>query len=322
MNDENKLTHDDYESVLELLKISEKIRTVYNIFTSDKDEITKRQKNLLKNILKGLLIKEEELLKSLGNNTDKLTKINLALLDDCEYNRLDVLFDITENNKNQIIKNRLADQITDLIDKYEAEDLQFKYDDFLYRRDPANEMLGNYYLESSIEIDIIKMILYFLNLYIKDSKYSDFKKELINFKNNIMISFNFLREQLIDEKMKQPELFWNSKLVADLTNKSKSYLDSTKNEYAEDLLFEQVEPFINVLIDNSNENKFMAIISEIFIRTGILFSTPSTYLDFCSFLKQELESFELSKQSKKAIFTYLDQFKKDKELVRVLSFRQ
>ena len=122
--------------------------------------------------------------------------------------------------------------------------------------------------------------------------------------------------------MKQPELFWNSKLVADLTNKSKSYLDSTKNEYAEDLLFEQVEPFINVLIDNSNENKFMAIISEIFIRTGILFSTPSTYLDFCSFLKQELESFELSKQSKKAIFTYLDQFKKDKELVRVLSFRQ
>ncbi len=322
MNDENKLTHDDYESVLELLKISEKIRTVYNIFTSDKDEITKRQKNLLKNILKGLLIKEEELLKSLGNNTDKLTKINLALLDDCEYNRLDVLFDITENNKNQIIKNRLADQISDLIDKYEAEDLQFKYDDFLYRRDPANEMLGNYYLESSIEIDIIKTILYFLNLYIKDSKYSDFKKELINFKNNIMISFNFLREQLIDEKMKQPELFWNSKLVADLTNKSKSYLDSTKNEYAEDLLFEQVEPFINVLIDNSNENKFMAIISEIFIRTGILFSTPSTYLDFCSFLKQELESFELSKQSKKAIFTYLDQFKKDKELVRVLSFRQ
>ena len=318
MNDENKLTHDDYESVLELLKISEKIRTVYNIFTSDKDEITKRQKNLLKNILKGLLIKEEELLKSLGNNTDKLTKINLALLDDCEYNRLDVLFDITENNKNQIIKNRLADQISDLIDKYEAEDLQFKYDDFLYRRDPANEMLGNYYLESSIEIDIIKTILYFLNLYIKDSKYSDFKKELINFKNNIMISFNFLREQLIDEKMKQPELFWNSKLVADLTNKSKSYLDSTKNEYAEDLLFEQVEPFINVLIDNSNENKFMAIISEIFIRTGILFSTPSTYLDFCSFLKQELESFELSKQSKKAIFTYLDQFKKDKELVRVL----
>lgn len=128
----------------------------------------------------------------------------------------------------------------------------------------------------TVKRDIINSILTILNLYLQDFKFQTINSNLENMKYNFAFLYQFVEADFLANNFAiNPELYWLANFVSNVKRVPSQVVDAYKGSYASELLE-------RVLQDALNHDRYSlrdkddyanAIISQILIRAGLLFSS-------------------------------------------------
>jgi len=216
--------------------------------------------------LKSTLSLEESFYNRFGNHPLKLQ----AILN--EFVTPDKAWDINKdvqiansNNREELVKRRI---ILRLVDKMCR----------IKRKIPSLDgQIFNNAMEISLTVkkDVINSILCILNLYLQDFKFQTINGNLENMKYNFAFLYQFVEEDFLANNFAiNPELYWVANFMANLKRTPIQAVDAYRKSYASELLERVLQDALNHdRYSLRNKDDYAnAIISQILIRAGLLFS--------------------------------------------------
>ena len=346
MDNSISLTKEDYENLKKLFFIVQKIKWAYDNLAileinnkKDTEEFTKWT-----DYLKTLLEIEEQIYNIIGKNPKKISDILVYMLGSDQYNTADVLICLNNDSEEEILKNRVAARFDCLLNTlpFSEEDEYFEEDNIEDTIDEVDddlvemaieEMEADFFyqanVDSMMEQDVINTILKMLENYINNLEFINIKDYLIKFKYKIGFSFKFIEQNFLTNNFTINEiLFWQTKMYTDIKAKSGNRdLKESKNSYAGDLLYEQYGYLLEMFyIDlQKQENYAPAIMTEIFVRTGLMLADKDVANNFIVMLESEIEELEennvYNEKAKDFIYKAISHIEEDKALPNILSFK-
>lgn len=216
--------------------------------------------------LKSTLSLEESFYNRFGNHPLKLQAILNKFVSSKEA--WDINKDVqiaNSNNKEELVKRRI---ILRLVDKMCR----------IKRKIPSLDgQIFNNAMEISLTVkkDIINSILCILNLYLQDFKFQTINGNLENMKYNFAFLYQFVEEDFLANNFAiNPELYWVANFMANIKRTPIQAVEAYRKSYASELLERVLQDALNHdRYSLRNKDDYAnAIISQILIRAGLLFS--------------------------------------------------
>ena len=346
MDNSINLTKEDYENLKKLFFITQKIKWAYDNLAILEINNKKDTEEFIKwtNYLQTLLELEEQIYIIIGKNPKKITNILDYILENDVYNIADVLIYLNNDSEEEILKSRVTARFDYLLNtvpfseekeyfvEEEKDDLPEEYDD-IFCDETIEEIEADFFYQANVDLmmeqDVINTILKMLEDYINNSKFVNVKDYLIKFKYKLAFAFKFVEKDFLTNNFTISDtLFWQTKMYTDTKDKSGNQdLKESKNSYAEDLLYEQygylLEMFYTDLLKQNNYAR--AIMTEIFVRTGLILADKEVAGSFILMMESEIDYLEKcdvhNDLAKDFIFKSFSHIEEDKTLPNILSFK-
>lgn len=345
MQNDLNLTPNDYEDLKKLFFITQKIKWAYDNLAVLEINNKKGTQEFVKwtNYLQTLLELEEQIYIIIGKNPKKISDMLCYILDNEPYNITDVLIYLNNDSEEEILKNRVSARFDHLLntvpfaleEEYfaeEAEEVETDYEDIL-ENVSIEEMEADFFYQAKVDLmmeqDVINTILKMLEDYINNPEFINVKDYLIKFKYKLAFAFKFVEKDFLTNNFTISDtLFWQTKMYTDTKDKSGNQdLKESKNSYAEDLLYEQygylLEMFYTDLLKQKNYAR--AIMTEIFVRTGLILADKEVAGSFILMMESEIDYLEKcdvhNDFAKEFIFKSFSHIEEDKTLPNILSFK-
>lgn len=343
-----KLTNEDIKDIEELLKITQRIKYLYDkliLLECGLRKYTDEYKKVLDELRTALSI-ENKLYLKIGDNPVKLSELLFKLFDCEQPNAVDTFNYARDNNVQELIKSRIGFRLektvtdADFIEDEEVEEelscldydavevLSSDEDEIspiMDMEDVEKQFRYMSSLEDYAELDVLNTILAILNKYINDSNYQTIRLFLIRFKYMLSFAFQKIEQDLLENNFEiNPDLYWGAKLVVDVHNGNINDLKKSNEGFSEDIIYEQSDNLTRLIFEDlSNITNFgSAVISEIIIRASLLFSTDETIKNFRNFILCELkDSEEDNKIIESVVSRAVNSVDEDKTLPRIVSFK-
>lgn len=270
------MAKDDYSTIEGIINISQEIfLNIHKLGNLEQNELigSEEYKSVL-NRLRELTMLEDSLYEKIDKN--KYADIINYIFNEGENGLKDKLDLSIKNDSLLLAKARIYNRLNSLIETYLSADELDKI---------RQTMLKIAKINSALEIDLINTLLYLLNKYISDSKYSVYKEKLIQFKCNLAFLYKDVEVDLLDNNFAiDSSIYLTSKSVADLLmiigydNLKKVFSSSLICSYLPDLIVKK-----DTLIDEED------IIKGIIFRAIIIFSTEEKVIKMRDFLESEIK---------------------------------
>ena len=182
-------------------------------------------------------------------------------------------------------------------------------------------------LDRVLEEDVINTIVFFINLYISNPKYSRINEYLIRYKYYLLFIFLDNEKWFVKTNFDDGGgLYWRMRIVYDLEG------DDDEEEYQEvkramtfDLLYEHGEELLNTLFREVEDEEYYAkaMFAQIIIRALSLFTTEVEFKEFANFLEEQIDTVDRDNYLIENIIRgAISKYEKDKEYPRSLSLRK
>lgn len=298
-----ELTEEDYNYLNKLRKIGKCIKSIQDnlcdLEISFKKESPEYQTLLSQ--LQAFTMLEDKIYEKLSERIERLSELVFYLLNYDELTISDILYKINMTSEADMINRRIINRLQQLLcslelkeAKEELEEPNYdeleeseseKIDDSDYENmeeipEPEDIEKQFFYQEkllSEIERDMLKTILKILSEYIHNPNYKNIQSDLIKFKYNLSYYYKMIEQDFIEHKYEiDSNLYWSAYTVIDFYNSNPDDLQLMIDSYAEEVLYEQGEIFIELIFKDLNiqSNYVNAVIAEIIIRSIIIFLVP------------------------------------------------
>ena len=311
------LTNEDYEEVESLKNIEFLILDHYeNIRNLEiNGEKESEEYDSIKESLESLLSIEKTMYKKL-NNLKKIDSMIDYLTDYENIGALDKEMPIILGKDNNKLVNLRV--VLMLIEK--GNYLRKLYNKISHKEDRTLLVELNH----EVKKDVINTMLTILNMYINDFRYMNISDKLINLKYNLGFIYNYIEDDYLDNDFEiNKNLYWSSNLYTDFYN----IHEKIKQIYELNYAMQLIEPNIikismcNLSTLKNKEAYAQAIISQICIRAGLLFSTPNLVIKLRNDIQKALYEAKNSIQEE-IFFDALYSTNYDIELPNILSLKR
>lgn len=199
--------------------------------------------------------------------------------------------------------------------------------------DAIEEMEADFFYQANIDLmmeqDVINTILTMIKNNLDNPELEPIKNNLIKFKYNLAFAFKFVEKEFLTNNFTINDiLYWQTKMYTDTKVKhGNEDLKESKNSHAEDLLYEQYGYLLEMFyLDLNNPiNYARHIITEMFIRTGLILADEEVANNFILMVESEITDLEKynvhNEKAKDFIYKSFSHIEEDKSLPNILSFR-
>ena len=338
-----KLNKDDYENLKKLFLVTEKIKKAYDNLAILEINNKKDTKEFIKwtNYLNALLKLEEQIYIIIGKNPKKISDMLDYILGSEPYNITDVLIFLNLDSEEDILKTRISARFDYLLNtvSFSEEDEYFENEEDieeyaeLLDEEIIEKMEEDFFYQANVDLmmeqDVVNTILKMIKNYFNNPEFTNIKDTLIKFKYKISFAFKFIEKEFLTNNFTINDmLFWQTKMYTDIKSKNGNQdLKESKNSHAEDLLYEQYGYMIGMFYTdlNDKQNYARAIMTEIFIRTGLILADKEVAGSFILMMESEIEYLENqnihNNSVKDFIFNSFSHIEEDKCLPNILSFK-
>lgn len=312
-----KLTKEEYLFIQKLLEITKTI-------LEDYDRLHHLEVNGRKNTsdydvaletLKFNLHLEENLYKKLEENMELVYKIQVYITPDYVPGLADELEIIKYESRNELVKLRINNRLCNIIDNEVVSEDNFlgsyddTYDEFEddlddeidedipKNMDDAVKKMEDYRdLDISIEKDFINSILFILNSYINNPRYSEYRDRLLRLKYNISFIYRSPEDYLVENYMDiNDKLYIESKLTLDIQQRDSEELFKRIDGFKDDIIFSQNNDLFRLLTEEVEEDdkEFYIIVIKIFLRVCFMFGSVKEIKQFQKSTNYDFECAEI-----------------------------
>lgn len=219
-------------------------------------------------------------------------------------------------------------------DTFESLDEEDYYENMQYsslediEHDAESEFEDLNNVEIEIQNDVVRTILKILKEHIDNPYYNSIRYELIEFKYILGLVFPDIEKELLDNNFEINDyLVWKATISAQSSQVSDLELQIYKDEYCDDILETQrinlidlLDALIEEIPDIHDSNYFIdAALSEILIRTCLLFVRDEVLNNYLTTVQNDLEIIETKNESVVPLVkSSMENYNKDRELPMVL----
>lgn len=271
----------------------------------------KRNSNEYNNLLEAIN-STKKLLKTLifNLNIDSIREF-IAYLNIQDFSSLNIMLDSAIDSKD-IIRRKVVIELSNVLNNNLINQLKELSVDY--------EII--FIVNKKVRKDILKTIIYLLDIYINDSNYISIKEMLISFKYNLI----FYDEELLDDLLSN-NFFINEKLYWE----HMLYLNKeTATQILYDIEVSGVELFNEYMkkivhIENNNYEYGLAIIYQIIIRTSLILLPNEDVITLkerlYSAIEEVKEEFGEDLFSNSMLLKCFDYYNKDREIPNILKLK-
>jgi len=346
-----KLTDADYNILDKLFKISNRIADVYELLTNLENKEGKDSEVFKNTIisLNALLQIENFLYHKIGEEPRRVTEMLFHLFG---YNKLvtsdtinmycglsrDAIIDCRISRRlemminNLSIKKSVEEQVNEddiygtdeypEVDDLCEDDIESDNDESVFEE--KEQLPYEYYikLDNQIEEDFLNTLLKLLDDYLTSDDYENIKKILIKYKYFLSFIFNQIEIKLLANNFNiDTNLYWGSDMIADYYEDDPNALKKIRETYAEEIIYVECDNLINKMLEdmNNSQNYGSAIISQMLIRSALLFVSDFVRDGIEEYIHLELDEMDIKNQIVEDIIkNSINKSKLDQQRIRIL----
>ena len=354
------LTHEDYQNLENLFKITKDIKDVYTYLSKLESNNEKNSENFSLGVkkLQNLLILEDKIYDVISEDINVVSDMLYYILNNDVYSIENVFLSIKDSEEDELIKDRIIYRLNYLVSTMEISDEDMEefvnstleeageeiededYEELSEEEieyysnlseEEVNEGEQKLIFETKLKYllfkDVVNTTLRILKDYLKDSKMDEIKDILSRIKYDMSFAFVNVEDDLIKENFVIPDnLFISSKLYSDLNKGDIDEYNDLKSSVAGNILFTLIEPLLDLMEANFQESECYAegIIIEIMVRASLLFAGDVVTQLFHEELFGALTNIKLEGVQNPEVETFIQKIfenKKDVELPMTLSLK-
>lgn len=328
---QNELEKEDYEQLLLLIKISERIFYSY-IELAKLEILNKKESQKFKselNNLNTLLKLEREIIRNI--NPTKIYRIieevnkQIGCLDDT----FDIIDIIIENKTNILPLERVSKQLKEYVitifskantETKEDEEIDTELEHLKKSMESSAELIKN------LENDKWLILISLLNLKICNTEDQELKSKLIRSKYYLSFLIPSIELNLLNNNFKnQQDIFFSTDLTAAIYNISPTILTFQKEDLGTKTFIEQVNKLLNIKNEEYKEKQLEVLIRESLIRMSFQFLNEEQVKELKEKIKRKIENYPNLKGYESSIEIIEGSFRlyrKDRTLIKKVSLVQ